>query len=185
MFIEIEGLYELEKAKKWGQAIALLNKKWCENKENADILLRLATESWYIMSNWEVLDLNNSEVNFEDVQKILMQTYNYFMQNHINNNKCLAMFGYMVNLFPNYFYADYDKNGELFLMYEKKGKDMINLAYKNEPQNTLFRLLYLRIGNKKLGKNESALNSDFKNAIQKLFPQNTEVEEYFREVLTN
>ena len=114
VFIEIQNLYKLEKEHKWKQIISLLQNKWYHDKNNIDIMLRLASECWYIMSNWDLLDLNNSDLDFDNVQSLLIETYDYFSKNCTLNNKALAIFGYMISLFPNYFYTDYDKNGKIF-----------------------------------------------------------------------
>ena len=183
VFIEIKNLQKLEKEHKWKQVISLLQNKWFQDKNNIDIMLRLASECWYIMSNWHFLNLDNSELDFDNIQNILIETYNYFSKNHTNNNKCLAMFGYMISLFPNYFYKDYDKNGRIFLQFQNQGKDMLQLAYTNEPENKLYKALYLGTYN-----NSSKLIEDTKqelnDILQHLFPNNTEIEEYFKEVLS-
>lgn len=183
VFIEIQNLQELEKERKWKQVVSLLQNKWYQDKNNIDIMLRLASECWYIMSNWNFLDLDNSKLNFDDVQSILIETYDYFIKNCITNNKALAIFGYMVALFPNYFYTDYDKNGKIFLQYENKGKDMLKSAYANEPENKLYKALYLGTNND-LDKAVLDAKKDLNNIIQQLFPQDTKIEEYFKEVLT-
>lgn len=183
VFIEIKNLQRLEKEHKWEQAISLLKNKWCQDKNNTDIMLRLASECWYVMSNWDFLDLDNSNLEFDNIQSILIETYNDFLKSHTTNNKALAIFGYMVSLFPNYFYTDYDKSGKMFLQYENKGKDMLKLAYANEPENKLYKALYLGTNNN-LDKAIIEAKKDLNNIIQQLFPQNTEIEEYFKEVLT-
>lgn len=183
VFIEIQNLQKLEKEGKWEQVVSLLENKWYQDKNNIDIMLRLASECWYIMSNWEFLGLNNSDLEFDNVQSILIETYNYFSKNCTTNNKALAIFGYMVSLFPNYFYTDYDKNGKIFLQYENKGKDMLKLAHINEPENKLYQVLYLGTSNN-TDKTTIDTKKNLNYIIQQLFPQNTEIEEYFKEVLT-
>ena len=183
VFIEIQNLSELEKEKKWKQAIYLLKDKWNENKDDVDVILRLATECWYVMSNWEFLCLDNSDLDFQNVQNTLIETYNYFINHCKNDNKGLAIFGYMISLFPNYFYTDKDNGGKLFLKYENIGKAMLKSSYTNEPQNILFRALYLgtiNCSNKAMDDAKQELN----DIVKILFPQNTEIEEYFKEVLT-
>ena len=184
VFIEIQNLSELEKEKKWKQAIYLLKNKWNENKDDVEVILRLATECWYLMSNWEFLCLDNSDLEFQDVQNTLIETYNYFIKHCKNDNKGLAIFGYMISLFPNYFYTDKDNNGKLFLQYENIGKDMLKSAYENEPKNILYKTLYLgttNCPNKTIDDAKHELNK----IIQNLYPQNTEIEEYFKEILQN
>lgn len=183
VFIEIQNLQELEKEHKWKQAIALLQSEWYQNKNNIDVMLRLATECWYIMSNWEILELGSSDLEFNSIQSILIETYNYFLSTNSNNNKCLSIFGYMIALFPNYFYTEYDKNGKIFLKYENRGKDMLKQAYKNEPENKLYEALYLGTM-KNSDKTVEDTKKELNLIMQKLFPRNTKIEEYFKEILS-
>lgn len=183
VFIEIQNLQELETEHKWEQAISLLKNEWYQDKNVVDIMLRLASECWYIMSNWDFLNLDNSNLDFDNVKLILIETYNHFLKNCTTNNKALAIFGYMVSLFPNYFYTDYDKNGKIFLQYENKGKHMLKLAHLNEPENKLYKVLYLGTNNN-LDKIVINAKQELNKIIQQLFPQNTEIEKYFKEVLT-
>lgn len=183
LFIEIKNLQELEKAYKWKQAISLLQNEWHKDKNNVDIMLRLATECWYIMSNWNFLDLDISDLDFNDVQTILIETYNHFLKNGTDDNNGLAIFGYMVSLFPNYFYTDYDKDGKIFLQYENQGKNMLKSAYINEPANKLYKVLYFRAINN-LDKAIDDTKLELSKIINNLFTQDTEIEKYFREVLT-
>ena len=71
----------------------------------------------------------------------------------------------------------------IFLQYENKGKDMLKLSYINEPENKLYKALYLGTSNN-LDKIMIDNKQEWNKIIQQLFPQNTEIEEYFKEVLT-
>ena len=183
VFIEIQNLHRLEKEHKWEQAISLLKHKWEQDKNNTNIMLRLASECWYIMSNWDFLDLDDSNLDFNSIQSILIETYNIFLKSNTVNNNALAMFGYMVSLFPNYFYTDYDLDGKIFLQYENRGKDMLKSACSNEPKNKLYKALYLGLNNN-LDKVVIEAKKDVNNVVQQLFPHDTKIEEYFKDVLT-
>lgn len=182
VFVDIQDLQDLEKEHKWEQAISLLQNKWYQNKSDIEFLLRLATESWYVMSNWDFLDLDNSDLEFDKIQSILIDTYNYFSENYLSSNKGLAIFGYMMSLYPNYFYLDIDSTGQLFLQYENYGKDMLKLAYTNEPENSLYKALYLGATNNSSERIKDA-RQQLNETIADLFPNNTEVEDYFKDVL--
>lgn len=182
IFIEIQNLHQLEKEHRWEEAISLLKNKWYENKDNFDVMLRLATECWYILSNWDFLDLDKSDLEFENVQFLLIETYNHFRKYCKDYNKGLAIFGYMISLFPNYFYMDKDCDERMFLIYEKIGKDMLKLAYINEQSNKLYKTLYMGSENSK--KYEKA-KRDIRVNLKELFPKNSEVEQYFKEVLSS
>lgn len=183
IFIEIQNLQELEKEHNWKQVIALLQNNWYQDKNNIEIMLRLATECWYMMSNWDFFDLEGSGLEFNRIQAILIDTYDHFTGAHINSNKCFSIFGYMMSLFPNYFYDGNDKTGKMFLEYEDQGKDMLKLAYRNEPENMLYKALYLGATSKSSKLIENT-KKELKYILPNLFPNNTEIEKYFREVLS-
>lgn len=88
-----------------------------------------------------------------------------------------------MSLFPNYFYTAYDKNGEIFLKYENIGKDMLKSAYRNEPENMFYKALYLGATSKSSKLIEST-KKELRYILPNLFPNNTEIEKYFREVLS-
>ena len=183
IFIEIQNLQELEKEHKWKQVISLLQNNWCQDRNNIDIMLRLATECWYILSNWDILDLESSYLEFDSIQSILIETYHYFLNTHSKDDKCLSIFGYMMSLFPNYFYDGHDKTGKMFFEYENQGKDMLKLAYRNEPENMFYKALYLG-ATSKLSKLIESTKKELRYILPNLFPNNTEIEKYFREVLS-
>ncbi len=181
IFAKNEKLVELESESKWKEAVELLRDQWYKDRHNNNSLLRLATECWYLLSNWGILDLASSELEFHDVQSILIETYNYMLEFGRDVNLNLAMFGYMVSLFPNYFYVDLDQSGKLYLQFEKQGKEMLKKAFTNEPQNQLYGILYLG-SSPKFG--DSQNESYGKLEVRKLFPGDTLVEKYFQEVLS-
>ena len=179
VLIEIEKLSELEQKHQWNDAVILLQNLWNKNRNNEDLLLRLATECWYLITNWDLLDLEHANLRFEDIQSILIETYNFLIEHHSGSNKIIAIFGYMISLFPNYFYTDFDQNGKLFLQFEKIGKEMLHQAYLNGAQ-PLYEILYLgSIHKVKANSSEQALKLN----VRELFPGDTAVEQYFREVL--
>lgn len=54
VFPMIEGLEELEKEEKWEEARVMLYDLWSTDKENIDFFLRLSSECWFLVAEWEV-----------------------------------------------------------------------------------------------------------------------------------
>ena len=54
VFPVIEGLEELEKEKKWEEARVILYDLWSADKDNLDFFMRLSSECWFLVAEWEV-----------------------------------------------------------------------------------------------------------------------------------
>ena len=59
---------------------------------------------------------------------------------------------------------------------------MLKLAYTNEPENSLYKALYLGATNNSSERIKDA-RQQLNETIVDLFPNNTEVEDYFKDVL--
>ena len=58
VFPIIEGLEELEKKEKWEEARVILYDLWSADKENLDFFMRLSSECWFLVAEWEVEKTN-------------------------------------------------------------------------------------------------------------------------------
>jgi len=182
-FKKVENLEKYENSNDWGKAINLLYNNWEEDKDNPDKLLRLATECWYVLTEWEFLTINKVELNKEFVKQKLIKTYSDVNLKFSNNDKVLVMFGYMISLFPFYFYDSNDVTEETFLKYENIGKEMLKKAFEINSTDYINKLLYLGSSNQ-ISKDLNTTKKDFKQVVDSYFSQNTEIERYFTEVLT-
>ena len=59
VFPVIEGLEELEKEEKWEEARVILYDLWSADKENLDFFMRLSSECWFLVAEWEVEKTDN------------------------------------------------------------------------------------------------------------------------------
>lgn len=177
-FIEIKGLLNLEQEKNWFGAIELLSKKWREDSQNADLLIRLVGECWSIREE----HIEDNKLN-KYVKEVMVDCYNYFTRVGVKDNKCLFVFGYMLMLFPFYFYVQQDESGEMYLAYEQKGKELIKMAYDSEQSNPLYEVAYLRSCNKGKLQYKSAFEK-LQSILGELFCGKTLIEQYFLEMFS-
>ena len=177
-FKKIEQLESLEKKQEWEKCITLLNDAWEQNTKDGELNLRLATECWYVLSNWEFI--NNKNLEFNKIKNKLVQVYLDSVEKFEYNAKMSSIYGYMISLNPELFYAQEDTNGKLYSLFEKQGKILLEKAHKLEKNNKLYKVLYLgSVNEKKYNKaREELLTSEVD-----LFSGDTAIENYFNEIL--
>ena len=71
-FCKIDKLKELENQNKWKVILIDLYQMWEVDRDNDEILLRLATESWFILSNFENLNIDDDV--YDLAKRILKET---------------------------------------------------------------------------------------------------------------
>ena len=54
VFPVIEGLEELERDAKWEEARVMLYDLWTADKDNINFFMRLSSECWFLVAEWEV-----------------------------------------------------------------------------------------------------------------------------------
>lgn len=178
LFCKIEGLADLENQKKWKEILEKLNSDWQKDINNPEILLRLASECWFILSNSDNLNISDEIYNF--AKTLLKESFQYHYQN-ISNNKNDLIFGYMVSLDPGYFCEDSSSDDE-YIYYEQLGKKLIEKAYNENPMDNLNATLYFGTDNKFLKKYKK-VRKELQLSIDSLFSSETEIERYFLDVL--
>lgn len=173
---QIPGLEELEEKNDW---IRIIDKmEYLEtNCSNINILLRISTEYWYILSNCEN-DRNLEVLNLQSIQKRLMKMYAKGKILYKSNSSFLWMFGYMISLFPYYFYFQ-EEPKDKYIEWEIKGNEMIRMACDVNSSDRIAKLVY----NNMLG--YEVIDICAQKQIVSSFNGNTLVEKYFREVLLN
>jgi len=62
-FVDVAHLDCIEEQDRWEQARALLYEKWSNEKTNTDILIRLLSECWYILVEWDRAMSNNKDLS--------------------------------------------------------------------------------------------------------------------------
>ncbi len=179
MFDVIEGLKELEDEERWEEARQLLLRKWLTQKDNLSLLLRVETECWIVMSNWDFC-ADKDIASYDVFKQTLNEAFRYGCARFFSKGDFLCITGYMITLFPYLFYED--NSDDLFIAWENIGKKMLKRANELYPQNPLYNVLYL-------GTTHNIL--EYKKAKQTLtpmistfFPGETTIEQYFKDVLS-
>jgi len=176
-FKEIKNLETLEQKQEWKTILDLLCQEWENNKLDTELNLRLATECWYILSNWEFI--NNVDLNYNEIKNKLIEIYVDSIDNFEADAKMSCVYGYMISLFPELFYNE-DETYDLYFMFEKKGKSLLENAFNLDKNNKFYKVLYLgSIDQKKYKK----AKDEFLKEKNNLFAGNSVIENYFKEIL--
>jgi len=178
IFNEDKYLEQLEKEEKWKDIKKYLYEKWKNNKEDIDTTLRLGTECWNILEMWDYC-INNDGLNYEDFQDALIEVTEYGLKHFTDNIKFLTVVGYMTNMLPYLFYKE--NKEEYFTEWENKGRSMLQKAYHLSQNNILAKVLFYGSINDVMKGNEA--KEEIKPILADLFPGNTSIEQYFREML--
>ncbi len=181
-FIEVDDLADIENNNRWKDAVGLLYDNWKADEGNADKLIRSLAECWYLLSEGEFLDVDYEE-QFEAVIKSrLLETYEYAVNKFPENDKVLAVIGYMMSLYPNHFYRD-DMPVEAYSKFETMGKEMLKYAAEINKEDKLIQVLYLGANNGSKSSLKIA-KENLSKVIDTYFSDKTEIERYFKEVST-
>ncbi|MCL2311030.1 MAG: hypothetical protein FWC41_00865 [Firmicutes bacterium] len=180
-FSILENLYDLEQDGQWEAIRKLLYKQWENHKSKLESLVTLAFECWIVLSEWHCC-IKNENLNYDLFKDNLIDVYNYGIEHFDNNQIFQCLFGYMMSLFPNLFYSDDDLSGEKYVLYENKGKAMLEKSYRNNPNNLLAKVLFFGTTDKTKEYNKA--REEIKPLLTTLFPGKTAIEQYFKEVLS-
>ena len=179
IFPKNEELKLLEQNSEWANAIKLLKDNFLQNPENANENLRLISECWYVLSEWEFLNTNKGNLDYNNVRADLVNAYGSILENTNMNANEMAILGYMITLNPDLF--SIETNDDEYINLEIQGKKLLEKACKTEPNNLFAQTLYL--GNcgseKKYNKAKEQLSSN----LTELLPNDSAIETYFKEVL--
>ena len=168
----------LEKEGKYLMAIESLYGAWKSNREESKLLVRLAFECWYALSEQE--NLNISDEQFAKVQSILMELKDYVVDNNVRDTYVLSHLGYMMSMFPYLFYAN-DKEDQ-YVEIEKIGISMMKRAIEIDPTNQIAQLF--KMGSESASKSYNKLRKQLKPQIEREYSGDSCFDEYFRDVLT-
>lgn len=178
IFCSVSGLSNLECANLWDDARKLLYDKWSKHKDNLDYLCRIMSECWFFLSQPVNCSTHPNDTNLQ-FKKTLSEVTEYGMSQFADNPKFLWLAGYMIQMFPSHFCLK-GNSGE-FLEWEQRGENMLYRATQLEPSNLIAQTLYWGT------KSSSPLYSSFQlllvPRLNELFPGQTAIEEYFREIL--
>ena len=191
VFPVIEGLEELEKEEKWEEARVILYDLWSADKDNLDFFMRLSSECWFLVAEWEVEKTDS--LDWEVFQDTLIEcmTYGIGVPHFYDNTYFLCIVGYMITLLPELCFNEKTKQGtfsETFLKWESHGKEMLVKAVKRNPID-LVMALYLGFSRKNERNEEMEemfvkAKKSVRKHIGEYFPENSAIEQYFKEVFS-
>lgn len=183
-FVNVEFLADLEKQGEWEKARGLLYKKWSDEKMNSGLLIRLLSECWYILSEWDNSIAGNKELSFQTVKGTLIECTEFGMKNCTNNSQFLCVAGYMISLFPHLFYnGNLAHNSDsLYTEWEQRGIKMLRKSHETNPSDKIANVL-------NLGTTMNLANYDeakiaMQSELQYIFPDETTIELYFKDIFS-
>ena len=179
VFIEVNGLTELEHAGKWDEAKTLLYNLWDADKSNVSKLLRLISECWYVLTEWNCF-IQNKALSFDAFRKALVGAIQYGLAHFNRNADFLWISGYMISLFPELFCDG--EEGISLSKWEQKGVDMLLAANQIDASNPIAKVLYL--GTQSASDEYAICKARLTPQLNNFFPGHTAIEEYFKEVLS-
>ena len=179
IFIELADLLELERAERWGEARKLLYDLWNGDKGNVKKLCRLIAECWYVLIEWDCC-IQNQRLSYDIFQQTLITSMQYGLSSCHCDVTFLWMAGYMISLSPQLFC----ENGSdvACAAWEQRGKHLLQLAVQLEPDNLIARVFYL--GTQAISEEYLTLKAQVVPCLKRLFPGDSAVELYFKDVLS-
>ena len=170
----------MEEGEQWEAARETLHHQWISDKNSVGRLLRLASECWLVLTDWDCC-IKNEGLNYELFKTNLIDCCSYGLEHFADNESILCLFGYMMSLFPHLFCPSAEPNGGEYLAHESKGRSMLERAYRTYPDSLLAKVLFL--GSSGGGEEYDKAKKTLKPLVASLFPGDTAVERYFSEIL--
>jgi len=184
-FMDVGVLADLENQGQWEAARALLYKMWVNDKMNSEKLIRLLSECWHILLELERNEIIDPDISYSAVQGVLIEIVEFGMENLMNDSRFLCVAGYMISLFPYYFYISdgNTENDNQYTAWEQKGIDMLRRSAEINPSDSVARVLSLG----SINSSDKSLYEKAKKAVEVeinyLFPGDTAIELYFKNIL--
>ena len=114
---------------------------WNADRDDLDLLLRVLSECWHVLVDWYCC-IKNDGLSYEAFKDTLIECMTYGLTHFGRDPRFLLLAGYMISMFPYLFYDDPDPRGVLGLEWESKGKDMLALAYRQNPDNLMAKVMH-------------------------------------------
>ena len=121
------------------------------------------------------------DLSYKIVQDTLIECTEFGLKNLMDNPKFLRIAGYMISLFPHLFYKNLIHDSDLlYTQWEQKGINMLQMSCELNPSDKVSVIL-----NK--GVTTNLVNDDIikltQAELQSIFPGETSIELYFKDVL--
>lgn len=179
-FMPVQDLVKLEKQQDWELARAVLYQIWEEDKENADKLIRVLSECWYVLSLWDCC-IETDNLSYSVFQGTLRECMEFGEEKFQDNTKFLCITGYMLSLLPHLFYNS--EPGFLYEKWEEKGREMLQKACESDNSDVVAKVLYY--GGISFRGAYCQGKVDIASVVEDIFPEQTAIEQYFKEILLN
>ena len=178
-FVHIKELAELERDEKWDEVRELLYETWAKDKLNYETFIRLFSECWYLLAEWDCW-VNAGDLSFRAFKNTLIECTEFGMSNFMDNPRFLCLAGYMISMFPCLFFEHGSEKQYIDL--EQKGVDMLCKAQELDPNDKMAKIFNLgqTQGESKYKKALKSIASE----LATLFPGDTELERYFIDILS-
>ena len=173
----VDGLSELEKSGNYEAAWSMLHEEWTQDTTNCGLLIRLIAECWYLLA------FSNSTpiiAPFDRVQAELLTCYAYGKEHFEDNPRYLSVVGYLMEMLPHFFVSKKDKR--TYEMCEQLGGEMLEKAVRLDPTDLVAKVLWLGFLN--LTDERAVAASQLAPHLAELFPDETEVDQYFADILS-
>ena len=178
-FTNIKGLAELEQQEKWDDVRKLLYEIWVNDKLDNGKLIRLLSECWYLLAEWDCW-VKGGEQSFKTFKNVLIECTEFGMKNFMNNPRFLCVAGYMITMFPYLFF--WNGTDRLYTEWEKKGAHMLRKAYELDPLDKVIEILNLGCASDLQEYNKA--KKSIQPELEKIFPGDTEIEIYFKAIMS-
>jgi len=179
-------LEELEQNNKWQEAVNYLYQSWINDKFCINNVIRISSECWYILVEWEHSDMQQFGINYDNLRAILVEVLFFCKANFKNEPIINFVLGYMLSLFPEYFFSEEESNYDNL---EKQGKNMLKKAKEIEPNNPVFERGYFNsiFNSTSLIENEeyNLTCQKARQNINQYFVGNSCMEVYFRDIFSS
>ena len=178
-FINIEWLHDLEKQEKWEKIRKMLYNEWDKNKNDSDMLIRLISECWYVLSFWDC-SICKEGLSFQMFKNTLIECTEFGINNFTDNSRFLCITGYMISILPHLFY--FNNDNDLFIEWEQKGIEMLRKSHELDPDDHVAQILNFNITSEIIEQNK--VKDLLLPELLGLFPNNTAIEKYFIDILS-
>lgn len=179
VFLEVDGLAELERREEWEKARRLLYRLWEQDRMNVRRLCRLSAECWCVLCEWDCWT-HKPDLSPEPFKNTLIEATEFGIRHFSRDITFLWLSGYMISQFPYLF--DHEHSDQSFSTWESTGKHMLRTAAGLKPDDVIASILYLGSspGHTEAYRTERVRFQPF---LDDAFPGDTLIEAYFRDIL--
>lgn len=166
----VPTLETIEEYEDWNASISLLEEAY-KNKKTEGYLVRLLLQCWYVINVVMTSDDYNTE-QFDYISEKYIYYINCYFEEKNRNALSNLLIGYIISVIPIPL--------EPFNYWETKGKQLLELAYSINNKSPLFMKIYY---GSKINVKVDIDNNSLTKEVYYVFPNNSAIECYFKDVL--